>query len=1516
MSKKILGLDLGTNSIGWAYVTEDETQNESEIKQIGARVIQFDNFVSTETGKESKEPLKDFAGGKGISPNAGRTKSRGARRNLDRYQLRRENLLEVLTKTNIINSETKLCEDGKQTTFQTWELRAKAASEKIELNEFARVLLAINKKRGYKSSRKAKNSEDGQAIDGMGIAKILYEENITPGQYVFQKLKTGKKNVDDFYRSDLQSEFDKVWNFQKEFYPEILTDAFYKDLQGKGQKATSALFWTKYQFNTADIKDIDNDLKNEKTVKLHARDQKKLQAYKWRSEAVSKQLDKEQVAYVLTEINNNLSKSSGLLGEISERSKELIFNNETVGQNQYNQLLKNRHSRLKKQVFYRQDYLDEFEKIWTTQVKHHAQLTDKLKEEIRDIVIFYQRKLKSQKGLISFCEFESREIDVSTGSTSKKKTIGMRVAPKSSPLFQEFKIWQNLHNVIMKQGSINRNDEPNLATEEKEALFEELNLKGNLKSERLIEILGYKPKDYKVNFTQLEGNRTNQSLYNAYLKILEIEGYNEDLLKLSDKDEINVDELKTPAYEIKEMVKAIFETLEINTKILEFDAELDGKEFENQASYQLWHLLYSAEDDTKKYSQEDISLYGNDNIGLKKQLCAKFGFKPEHAKILANVVFQDDYGSLSTKAMRKIYPYIKESKYSVACAYVSTDYSKLSQREDDIYDKLAKNYRHSKWVDKTENETRTLKSKLDLLPKNSLRNPVVEKILNQMVNVVNTLIDKENDQLKSEGKEPNFQFDEIRIELARELKKNAKERAEMTTNINSAKTENDKIKDFIKRDFPNVPNPTKNDIIRYKLYQELVSNSYKDLYTNKKIEYHNLFGKEYDIDHIIPQSRLFDDSFSNKVLVPRQANLNKSNQTAFDYMETKGEDAMSKYKSVIDDLYEKKKISKAKYQKLQKRSSEIGEGFIERDLRDSQYIAKKAKELLFGITRSVVSSSGQITDRLREDWDLVNIMKELNLPKYRALGLTEMEERKYGQKVEVIKDWTKRNDHRHHAMDALTIAFTKRSFIQYLNNLNARRNEKSDDTISNAKGRTSMDTSKLKLSTRDVLGIEEKETEIRIDDQGNKKRVFKLPIANFRQAAKEHLENVIVSHKAKNKVVTKNKNKVRGSNKVQDALTPRGQLHKETVYGKYHYYEQKEEKVGAKFDKDTIEKVGNPLYKKLLLQRLEENGNDPKKAFTGKNTLEKNPIYLNVEKTKVLPEKVKLVWLEEDFSIRKDVTPDLKIDKVIDKAVRTVLEIRLKEFGGDAKKAFSDLDKNPIWLNKEKGIAIKRVTISGVKNAEALHYKKDHFGKPILDTNGNKIAIDFVQTGNNHHVAVYRDEKGNLQEKVVPLFEAVARVNNELPIIFKNPKEIIDLVLEREITDEIILNNLPEKDWQFLFTMKQNELFVFPNEKTGFNPAEIDLLDPKNKKLISPNLFRVQKISTKNYLFRHHLETKVSFDINNENKSKEERKKQAKEIENKLRKIAWELIQTPDNLKGIIKLRTNHLGDIIGVGEY
>lgn len=1507
--KNILGLDLGTTSIGFAHVIENDTDsNKSEIRQIGVRIIQYDNFDKVDkSGKvtESKKPEDDFASGRGLSPNAGRTQKRGARRTLDRYQDRRSNLIHALSHANIINSETKLAEDGKNTTHSTYTLRAKSVIAKIEKEQLARVFLTINKKRGYKSSRKAKNEDEGQAIDGMAIAKRLYEENQTPGQLAYQLLTEGKKTIPDFYRSDLQAEFEKVWNFQHQFYPEILSNKLYEDLKGKGKTQTWAI--CKDPFAIVGIK------------RQTKREELKVENYKWRGNAISEKMDTEQLAIVLQEINGNLNNSSGYLGAISDRSKELYFNKETVGQYLYNQLLKNPHTKLKNQVFYRQDYLDEFEAIWNEQAKHHTELTVELKTEIRDIIIFYQRKLKSQKGLISFCEFEnslhefthknifvgnnslinykSKSINVlnengiklSTAdenkavlfnTISKEDTIttdrfksvlgidtrdrlfykkGQRVAPKSSHLFQEFKIWQRLNDILIrKKGSKKRatkkvdtqsdlfNEENEifvLDLETKQKLFTELNLKGNLTASKIIELLGHKPTEWELNFSELEGNRTSKALYDAYLKILEIEGYDEDLLKLSDKDVINVAELKTSASEIKDMVKRIFEVLEIDTNILEFDAELDGTAFEQQASYQLWHLLYAYEGDN--------SASGNEK--LHELLEKKFGFKLEHAKILANVSFADDYGSLCSKAMRKIYPHIKENNYSTACELAG--------------------YRHSaSSLTKEEIANRQLKDKLDLLKKNSLRNPVVEKILNQVVNVVNTLIEKNSEKDVNGNITVPFHFDEIRIELARDLKKNAKERAELTTNINASKIAHDKIFKLLQAEF-GIKNPTRNDIIRYKLYEELKNNGYKDLYTNTYIPREILFSKQIDIEHIIPQSKMFDDSFSNKTVVYRKDNLDKGNKTAFDYIESKfGDVALAEFTQRIEHSLEQRNknkedasagITKAKYQKLLKRESEIGDGFIDRDLRNTQYISKKTRQMLYEICRVVTPTTGSITDRLREDWDLINIMQELNFDKFKKLGLTELVEKKDGTFKERIVDWTKRNDHRHHAMDALTVAFTKHNHIQYLNYLNARKNEKHKEHNS-------------------ILGIEAKETDWKYDDQGNKKRVFNLPIPNFREQAKLHLENVLVSHKAKNKVVTKNKNKISGKDKPQIVLTPRGQLHKETVYGKYRYYESKEEKISVKFDKAIIDMVANPTYKRLLLQRLAENDNDPKKAFTGKNVIGKNPIYLNETKTEQIPDAVQLVWLEEDYSIRKDITPEnfkdeKTIEKVLDKAVKDILLARLKANNNEPKKAFSDLEKNPIWLNEAKGIAIKKVTISGVKNAEPLHFKKDHLGNHILDENDKPIPVDFVSTGNNHHVAIYRDEKGNLQERVVSLFEAVQLVNAGEPIISKDYNQGLG--------------------WQFLFTMKQNEYFVFPNEKTEFNPNEIDLLDPENRKKISPNLFRVQKLATKNYMFRHHLETTVEEQI-------------------QLKDVSYVSIRSTTPLEKLIKVRVNHLGEIVKVGEY
>ncbi|WP_299521376.1 type II CRISPR RNA-guided endonuclease Cas9 [Winogradskyella sp.] len=1398
--KRILGLDLGTNSIGWALVGEAENDNEtSSIVKLGVRVNPL-----------SVDEKTNFEKGRPLSTNADRTLKRGARRNLQRYKLRRKELIKILKDNNFISGNSPLTEVGKNTTHQTLSLRAKAATEKIALEDFAKVLLAINKKRGYKSSRKAKNEEEGQAIDGMAVAKALYEENLTPAQYALRILRHDGKYIPDFYRSDLQEEFKNIWKVQKHFYSEILTDNLFIALQGKNKNQTWAI--CQKPFEIVGIKRTGN-----------AKD-KRLENYRWRVDGLNEKLELEHLAIVLQEINNDINKSSGYLGAISDRSKQLFLNKETVGQYLYKQLLRNPHTSLKNQVFYRQDYLDEFEHIWDTQAKFHQELTEDLKETIRDIVIFYQRKLKSQKSLISFCQFESWEqeyVEKETGKT-KKRIVGRRVIPKSSPLFQEFKIWQNLnHLIFINAGAKTRIEVKELDAEIRQALFGELNLRGDLSPNDILKILsGYmdigKKNQWKCNFEKVEGNRTNQALLGIYQTISEREGYGIDWKKLTAKA-------------IKEELLKTFPEMGIDKRILEFDALADN--FDKQLSYQLWHLLYATDDDDK-ISEEDRLIYGNSSVSLKKKLYKKFGFRPEYASMLANVTFSQGYGNLSAKAIRNILPYLEDGDlYSEACHRAG--------------------YNHSKSYDKNELANRELRPKLEILKKKSLRNPVVEKILNQMVNVVNQIIDTYGE------------IHEVRIELARELKKSATERAEMTKGIADATRRNDEIRKIISQKF-GIPNPTRNDVIRYRLYQELESRGHKDLFTDTYIKPEILFSKDIDIEHIIPKALLFDDSFSNKTLAFKKDNLKKANRTAYDFISQDYNANLEAFVERVESMHKDGHINRAKRNKLLTPLSKIPDGFIERDLRNSQYIAKKAKEVLQELVKEpIVSTSGKITDKLRNDWDLINVMKELNLPKYRALGLTEFEERlnvSTGKlkKHEIIKEWTKRNDHRHHAMDALTVAFTTYNHIQYINNLSARKDTSRDNHPR-------------------IKNIEALITE----RNGKGKRVFKSPMPNFREQAKKQIESILVSFKNKNKVVTKNinKSKKEGGFNKKVQLTPRGQLHKETVYGKSKRQLAKPTKINKRFTLKEASLIVNFNERKAVLEHLAKYSNNHETAFDNK-TLKKEPLLYGGEQLK------EVLCFEEIYTIRKDINSEnfknvKHIDKILDEGVKEALKKRIVDYNNDYKKAFSDLDTNPIYLNDQKGITVKRVTITGVSNAEPLHTAKNHLGEVLTDEDGKEIPVDYVSTGNNHHVAIYQNEEGELDDEVVTFYDAVIRKSHDLPIVrTKN-----------------------DKGWPLLFTLKQNEMFVFPSD--NFEPSEIDLLDVKNQNLISPNLFRVQKFSklqygnsfVREYVFRHHLETEL--------------------IDKKeLKDVTYYNIKSLSYLKNLVKVRLNHLGHIVQLGEY
>lgn len=1362
--KKILGLDLGTTSIGWAYVKEAETEEEkSAIVKVGVRVKPL--------AKGEKDNIEK---GKAVTTNADRRLKRSMRRNLQRYKLRRNHLLSALKDAGWIREDALLSENGPGTTFETLRLRAKAATECISLEELARVLLMINKKRGYKSNRKIQEAEEGCVVDGMEVAKTLYEKGITPGQYVDALLeKNNKAVIPDFYRSDLLAEFDKIWSVQQKFYPEILTDTLKQELSGKNEAQTWKI--CEKAFPIQGMK-----------RSFQGRDQLR-ENYAWRAKAAVAQIGLEELAVVFQKINVQTKKAGGYLGDISDRSKDLFFKGQTIGQYLWEQVQNDCHFSQKNKVFFRRDYMDEFDRIWETQCAFHPELTPALKKRLRDETLFFQRRLKSQKGLVAFCEFEGREMEVEEEGRKKKIRIGPKACPKSAPLFQEFKIWQIINNLKV--------DGEALTKEERIRLFDRAKTCDKLGTAEILKCLGRK-KNTPLNYKEIEGDKTTSCLLAACARIIESSGREAPDFK------------KMPYTEARSVIDDVFQDLGANSDFLCFDAEAEGKSFEMQPAFRLWHLLYSFEGDASSGGDEKL-------IEKIQQLT---GLDRPYAAILSRVTFPLDYGSLSAKAMKKILPHLKEGKeYSRACADAG--------------------YRHSRdSLTQEERASRVLKDRLELLPKNSLRNPVVEKILNQMVHVVNAVIDEY-------GKP-----DEIRIELARELKKSAREREEMFKANSEADKEHQKIRKILQEEFRK-DHPGKNDIIRYKLYKELEQNGYKTLYSNTYIPREKLFGKDFDIEHIIPQSRLFDDSFSNKTLEARDVNIRKRDMTAFDYVKTQyGEEGLEDYRQRIDALFDKKVISKTKRNKLLMSEEQIPSDFVERDLRDTQYIARKAKTMLEEVVRNVVSTSGSVTKRLREDWQLVDLMKELNWDKYKKIGRIETYEDSDGRKIGRIVDWNKRNDHRHHAMDALTIAFTKPSYIQYLNHLNARLPE--------------------------GAGINEVSKRIRRFHPP-------MPLDEFRAEARRQLEGTLVSVKAKNKVVTRNVNRSKtGSGehrKIQ--LTPRGSLHMETVYGKRIRLSVKEEKVGGGFDRRKIADVAKPLFREALEKRLECFGGDPKKAFTGKNSLAKSPIYLDASHTKTVPEKVGVLHREETYTIRKEIGPDLNVEKVVDAGIRRILQRRLDDFDGDPQKAFVNLDENPIWLDWEKGIRIRRVAISArVNDVASLHVKRDKNGKVLLDASGWEIPADYVSKGNNHHVAIYRDADGKLQERTVSFLEAATLASEEnLPVVDKFYKK--------------------DEGWVFLFSMKKNEYFVFPDAETGFDPKEIDLLNPENNALISPHLFRVQNLAKKDYVFQHHLETTVND-------------------ANVLREITWKRITNLSLLEGVVKVRIDPIGRIVQVGEY
>ena len=1019
----------------------------------------------------------------------------------------------------------------------------------------------------------------------------------------------------------------------------------------------------------------------------------------------------DEAAEAETESKAKKEKES-YVAQVKGRYQALKEKGQTIGQHFAGELRANQQTaprgtyytyRIKEQVYPREAYIEEYDRIMAAQrVFYPELLTDALIGRIRDRIIFYQRPLKSCKQLVSFCEFEKKEKVIRVKHTNKEGveefvektiTIGPKVAPKSSPIFQVCKVWESIHNIRLYHPD---GTERKLEQEEKQKLFDYLQKNDKLSLTVLRKELKIKPKDKlwcdKLLVNGIAGNTTAAILRKAF------KGY-EHYERL-----FRFDLVRRDSHEADEdgVIRPIID-----------------ESYQNEPLYKLWHILYSIEDRAE----------------MRSALIGQLGIKAEDLDNgLMDALYKIDfvkqgYGNKSAKFICKLLPHLQEGKM----------YSEAAE---------AAGMRHSDSMTAQERDERNLLEEIPLLQKNALRQPVVEKVLNQMINLVNAL------------KREHGEIDEVRVELARELKMSREEREKATKNNSSREKENKAIAERITE---YGLTPTKSRIQKYRLWQESAESC---IYCGKRVDVVQfLRGEETEVEHIIPKSILFDDSLSNKACACRSCNQEKGNRFAMEYIQAKGWE--QDYIERVDSLFQDKKISYSKRQRLLMLPKDLPEDFIERHLRLSQYISREAQGILRKGIRLVSASEGGVTAKLRQLWGYDNILRDLNLERYRSMGETEdvtVEHRDGESTVERIKDWSKRKDHRHHAIDALVVACTRQSYIQRLNRVNAEADRQEMDAFIKEQQQEHKLSKKEKLSLLEHWLVEQ--------------YPFKT------QEVKKHVEGILISFRPGKRTVTRGRNVYKRSGKTdvqRDVLIPRGALSEETVYGVIQ--------AGGK----------DEIVCKYALQGLKA----------------------------------------------KDV------DYIVDKALQEKVRERLSQYG--EKQAFAE----PLYLDEAKTQEVRSVRCFTGKDQSKL---------VPLRYNIEGEAVGFVAPGNNHHLALYKDDDGNVVESIVTFWQAVERARYGLPIVVVNPREVMEKALTIPELPESVLKALPASNLRLMEVLRMNDMFLI-----GMKDEEIKAaIKGEDYSTLSRYLYRVQKLSSMYYVFRYHLETEVKDEKKAEVKDEEE----------------------------------------------
>ncbi|MBQ2787323.1 MAG: type II CRISPR RNA-guided endonuclease Cas9 [Bacteroidaceae bacterium] len=1389
--KRILGLDLGTNSIGWAVVLASLDENKvfqlDKIEAAGSRIIPMDAAL-----------LGDFERGNSISQTADRTRMRGTRHLFEKCLLRRERLHRVLDimgflplhysqalnrhgkikkgeepklpwrKNSVgkyeflfIESFNEMLEDfrilhpelaGKKIPYDwtIYYLRKKALTQRISKYELAWILLNFNQKRGYYQLRgEEEETVNNKKVEYVALKVVSVEDS---GE---------KKGKEIWYNVHLEN----GWIYRR-------TSKVPLDWVGKVKEFI-----------------VTTDINEDGTPKKDKEGNEK------RSFRAPKEDD-----WTL----------------IKERTQyEIEHSCKTVGAYIYDSILQNPSQKVRGKLvrtIERKFYKEELIKILNKQAEYHSELqNDELYksciEELYpsnqayrqsianrnftylfvDDILFYQRPLKTKKSLIANCPYEEHiVVDKTTG---EEKKYGVKCIAKSHPLYQEFRLWQFISNLrIYKKGLADDEDVTRefLKTEEDyAALFEWLNDRKTVEQKSF----------FKYPIFGLNKNSTNYRW-----------NYVED---------------KTyPCNETRAQILSYMSKAGIQSNLL--TAEFEEK---------LWHILYSVDD--KQEIEKALNKFA-DKYSLNESFVYAFKKFPP---------FKKEYGAYSAKAIKKILPLMRMGKYWSESNIDSNIYERIEKIITGEYDEKIKNRvrekavnlttvssfrglplwlacyvvynRHSEAKEITKWKTPDdLQKYLDSFKQHSLRNPVVEQVITETLRTV-------RDIWKQYG-----QIDEIHIELGREMKNPADKRKKIAKQISDNENTNLRIKallmefanpefkienvrpyspsqqeilriyeegvldsvDDIPEDIENVlkkfkesdaeKRPTRNEVLRYKLWLE---QQYRSPYTGRPISLAKLFTSAYEIEHVIPQSRYFDDSSSNKVICESEVNKLKGNLLGLEFIKkhhgekiqlsfdkfvtvfTEGE-----YEQFVKDHYGH---NRTKMRKLMMDS--IPEEFIARQLNDSRYISKVVKGLLSNIVReegeeeaiskNVIVCTGGVTDRLKKDWGINDVWNKIILPRFRRLN--EIKETNQfttrtanGHEVpsmpfEHQKGFNKKRiDHRHHAMDAIVIACAGRNIVNYLNNESA--------------------SGKAKISRYDLqILLCDK---VKTDDKGNYKWMIKKPWETFTQDVYQVLKDVVVSFKQNLRVINKATNmylhfedgKKKLIKQEGTSWAIRKSMHKDTVHGEVNLRQVKTVSLNEAIknpsrivERDFKKKLRLLLHEGYDIKRIKKYFVDNKDVWHDIN-LSKIKVYYFTKETK-----------ERFFASRKPL--DISFNKkkieesVTDTGIQKILLRHLEIKGNNPELAFSpdgidEMNLNIIQLNNGKfHQPILKVRV----------YEKAE--KFAIGKTGNKSS-KFVEAakGTNLYFAVYETETfdentGKIMAErsyaTIPLNVVIERLKHGLP---------------------------------------------------------------------------------------------------------------------------------------------------------